>query len=250
MEALGNWRLGGAGEGAAAARLRSLGVDGRLAEQARLLLPPAPAAALQVVEAQYGGLLTSTASVLVVCRQWFGSPSAPPAAGGRTVDVRLRASGPRWSVTALYPGTPGPPASPVSALARSVLESRRIELPPAGRADVLSGHVHPSVLEALLSLAATHSIGISVVRSGHPRYVFGTTRLSDHPQGRAFDTFRIDGRLVVDLATPAALVTAYMRAAVLAGSYNVGGPAVPLGGGSAFFSDATHHDHVHAGFLS
>jgi hypothetical protein len=85
-----------------------------------------------------------------------------------------------------------------------------------------------------------------VIRSGHPLYVFGTSRLSDHPRGRAFDTWQIDGHAVVDPATPRALVTGYMRAAAAAGSYNVGGPYRLSG--ATYFSDATHHDHVHAGF--
>ncbi len=59
----------------------------------------------------------------------------------------------------------------------------------------------------MLTLSADYRLGVSVVRSGHPTYVFGTARPSDHPQGRAFDTFRINGRLVVDLATPRGLVT-------------------------------------------
>jgi hypothetical protein len=129
-----------------------------------------------------------------------------------------------------------------------VLDHARIALPPAAAADIRSGRVHDSVLRALLALAPDFRIGVSVVRSGHPTYVFGTTRLSDHPQGRAFDTFRIDGRLVVDPATPRRLVTDYMEAAAAAGSYNVGGPYQLAGSGNQFFSDATHHDHVHAGF--
>ena len=40
-----------------------------------------------------------------------------------------------------------------------------------------------------------------------------------------------------------------MEAAAAAGSYNVGGPYL-LGAPPQFFSDATHHDHVHAGFTS
>jgi hypothetical protein len=38
-----------------------------------------------------------------------------------------------------------------------------------------------------------------------------------------------------------------MQAAAAAGSYNVGGPYL-LGGAPQWFSDDTHHDHVHAGF--
>jgi hypothetical protein len=105
------------------------------------------------------------------------------------------------------------------------------------------------VLNALTVLAKRYRIGVSVVRSGHPKYVFGTTRFSDHPRGRAFDTWRID-HAVVDEATPESLVVEYMKAAAAAGSYNVGGPYLLSSSGSQFFSDATHHDHVHAGFLS
>lgn len=247
-EALGSWAAGDEGRAAAALRLRALGQDEALAGHARALLGPAREAALQVVDAQYGGIVPGSTSVLVVCRQWLGTAGGAVRPGGTTVDVRLEAARPHWRVTELHPAEPGPPSSPVSSLAREVLRADRIELPPAARADVSSGQVHDTVLMALLRLSTSYRIGVSVVRSGHPLHVFGTTRLSDHPQGRAFDTFRIDGRLVVDKATPRGLVTGYMRAVVEAGSYNVGGPDIPPGGGSAFFSDATHHDHVHAGF--
>jgi hypothetical protein len=109
--------------------------------------------------------------------------------------------------------------------------------------------VHSSVLTAMLKLAGSYRIGVSVVRSGHPTYVFGTHRLSDHPRGRAFDTWRINDLMVVDPATPRSLVTGYMEAAAAAGSYNVGGPYL-LGGAPQYFSDQTHHDHVHAGFAT
>jgi hypothetical protein len=40
-----------------------------------------------------------------------------------------------------------------------------------------------------------------------------------------------------------------MQAAAAVGSYNVGGPYFLPGSSNQFFSEATHHDHVHAGFL-
>ncbi len=52
---------------------------------------------------------------------------------------------------------------------------------------------------------------------------------------------------MVDPRTPEALVVEYMQAVAAAGSYNVGGPYL-LGAGPQWFSDDTHHDHVHAGF--
>ena len=204
--------------------------------------------AVEVIDAQYGGILADSASVLVVCRSWRLSHGRL-STGGHTFDVRLSRSGAStWRVTAIHPSRPGPPAARTAA-ARRVLASDRIDLPPAARADVTSGQVHDSVLTAMLGLSRHFRIGVSVVRSGHPIDVFGTDRPSDHPLGRAFDTWRIDGRAVVDPGTPERLVTGYMRAVADQGSYNVGGPYL-LGSPPQWFSDATHHDHVHAGFAT
>jgi hypothetical protein len=239
---------GGAGAAAARARVAALGQDPGLVDSARSLVDAGDAggaAAVEVVDAQYGGILATTSSVLVVCRRWTTSGGAV-ASGGTTVDVRLSAGNPRWRVTAVTPADPGAPGS-VSAAAQQVLrQSDRITLPPAAEADIRSGQVHDSVLRALLALAQTYRIGVSVVRSGHPTYVFGTNRLSDHPRGRAFDTWQIDGHPVVSAGTPRSLVTGYMQKVAALGSYNVGGPYQLSG--AAFFSDNTHHDHVHAGF--
>jgi len=245
IEALGNWDAAHAGLAAAQSRLSALGIDPAFAAQASGLLSGGTAAALQVIDAQYGGLLASTASVLIPTRQWVVDSAGTRTERGWTFDVRLSAASPKWHVTAVNPSNPGGAAA-VDSFATQVLSSSRIDLPPASRADIASGQVHDSVLRAMLTLAKSYTIGVSVVRSGHPQYVFGTSRLSDHPRGRAFDTWRINGVPVVAGSTPRALVTGYMQAAAAAGSYNVGGPY--LLSGSVYFSDQTHHDHVHAGF--
>lgn len=197
--------------------------------------PPA-----EVIDAQYGGILANQASVLVVTHVWGASPAI-----GTTYDVRLVRAGSSWTVTDVLPSNPGAPSGP-SAAAAQVMASPAIVLPPAALADIASGHVHDTVLKAMLTLAKSYRIGVSVVRSGHPTYVFGTARLSDHPFGRAFDTWRIDDHPVVASATPRTLITDYMEAVADTGSYNVGGPYQLSG--STFFSDPTHHDHVHAGY--
>ena len=196
----------------------------------------------EVVFAQYGGILTNQASVLVVTHQWGADPTT-----GRTYDVRLIRNGTTWQVTDVLPSNPGNPGT-TTAAARQVLAEPNITLPPAAHADIATGRVHDSVLETMLTLAQSFRIAVSVVRSGHPTYVFGTSRLSDHPVGRAFDTWRINDHSVVASTTPRTLVTTYMQAAARAGSYNVGGPYLPSG--PEYFSDPTHHDHVHAGFQS
>ncbi|MEV0977730.1 hypothetical protein [Streptomyces sp. NPDC049915] len=248
VEAIGAWGEGQGGTAAARARVAGLGLPAALADQAGPLLPTADQAALQVVDAQYGGILSRSASVLVVCRQWTRRGSTV-SAGGTTVDVRLTRSGSVWTVDALHPAHPGPAVRSPARDFQAVLSDDRIVLPPAAAADLRSGQVHTSVAKAMLALARTYRLEVSVVRSGHPLDVFGTTRPSDHPRGRAFDVWRIDGHPVVDPATPRRLIERFMRDAAAAGSYNVGGPMLLSGGRpDQFFSDATHHDHVHVGF--
>ena len=202
---------------------------------------------VEVIDAQYGGILGDSASVLVPCRVYTIS-GGRVVTGGTTVDVRLSRTRGSWRVTSTHPAQPGPAATRLSAAARQVLASDRIALPPASAADIRSGQVHDSVLTTMLQLAETYRIGVSVIRSGHPLNVFGTNRPSDHPRGRAFDTWQIDGHAVVAPTTSRSLITSYMWATEALGSYNVGGPYQLSG--SAFFSDQTHHDHVHAGFQS
>ncbi|WP_086723002.1 hypothetical protein [Streptomyces carpinensis] len=249
VEAIGAWPTGKGGPAAARAEVAALHLPTALVAQAGPLLPSAEEAVLQVVDAQYGGILADSASVLVVCRQWTRHGDAVRA-GGTTVDVRLVRSGSGWTVTALHPARPGAPSAAPPAGVRKVLAEPGIVLPPAARADVRSGQVHDSVLTAMLRLAGTYRMYVSVVRSGHPLDVFGTSRPSDHPRGRAFDVWQIDGHAVVDPRTPRSLVERFMRDAAAAGSYNVGGPVLLSGGATPnqFFSDATHHDHVHIGF--
>ncbi|MFF4790399.1 hypothetical protein ACFY2M_11645 [Streptomyces sp. NPDC001276] len=251
VAAIGAWPAGGGGASAARSRVAAQGLPTALVAQAGPLLPSADEAVVQVVDAQYGGILADSASVLVVCRQWTRHGGAVRD-GGTTVDVRLARSRTGWTVTALHPARPGAPEASPPAGVRRVLADSRIVLPPAAEADLRSGQVHDSVLNAMLRLAGTYRMYVSVVRSGHPLDVFGTSRPSDHPRGRAFDVWKIDGHAVVDPATPRPLVEHFMRDAAAVGSYNVGGPVLLSGSSTPnqFFSDATHHDHVHIGFRS
>ena len=249
IEALGNWPTGHGGSAAARARVTALGLDPTLVDQAGAVLNSAPDAALQVLEAQYGGILSDSASVLVVCRQWHRGADGQIVAGGTTVDVRLSQDEPRWKVTALHPAQPGPAVSPVPSAAQRVLTSPQLTLPPDVQADLRSGNIHASALDSLLTLTRTYRLELSVMRSGHPIDVFGTDRPSDHPKGRAFDVWRINGQAVVDPSSSRSMIEGFMRAAAAAGSYNVGGPWQLSGGApDQFFSDNTHHDHVHVGF--
>ena len=257
LEAVLAWRPGGHGLAAARAPAAALGYDPRLADQLAGLLTAAPSAAVQVVDAQYGGILSASSSVLVVLRQWLAGPTGSPAAsggsvhpataGGTTVDVRLVAATPSWRVTALHPAAPGAPATRLSSLAASLLAEPRLRLPVAAHADLRSGTISTGVLTSLRGLTDRHVVDVSVVKSGHPLYVFGTSRRSDHPRGHAVDVWAVDGKAVVEPANRA-LVESVMRLGIALGAYQVGGPVDLDGGGSRYFSDHTHHDHIHLGF--
>lgn len=244
VEAVGTW-TGSAGDVASARqRARAHSFDPALADALASLLGSEPEAVVRVRDAQYGGILASSASVLVVVDQWRLRPDGTIAPGGTTVDVRLVAATPRWHVTAAYPAAPGAASSSLSASARRVLADDRIRLPHAAASDVRSGRVHDSVLGMLLAIGRQHVVDVSVIRSGHPLHVFGTSRLSDHPRGRAVDVWALDGRPFV-LPANHALASSLERFAVAHGAYNVGGPRQLSG--PQYFSDNTHQDHVHIG---
>jgi hypothetical protein len=248
IEALAAWPREQQGATAARQRVAALGLDPGLIHQASPLLADAPEATVHVIDAQYGGILPASASVLVVCEQWLRASTGTVTAGGTTVDVRLEQAHPRWQVSALHPAEPGPAISGLPWPGSQVLTNGRIHLPAAAEADVKSGNVHTSVLQALQQLSQEYVLAVSVIRSGHPLEVFGTDRPSDHPRGRAVDVWAINGEAVVEPATSPELVDGFMRRAAAVGSYNVGGPRQLEG--PQFFSDQTHHDHVHLGFLT
>ena len=250
LQLVGTWSAGGAGAGADAARARvqAAGYDPALVEQLQFLSPAAEAAVTNFIDVQYGGILSDSASVLVMAAQWYLAPNGQIVRHGSTFDVRLGSADPHWTVTAVHAAAPGPATTGLSDLAKSVLANERIRLTDSARADVTAGQIHDSVLGALDTLAKQHVLDVSVLRSGHPLLVFGTDRPSDHPYGRAADIWAIDGSAVVDPANRD-LVISFMKEAAATGPWQVGGP-VDLDGpdGQQYFSDNTHHDHVHMGF--
>lgn len=245
LETVGAWAGGGGGVPAARARATRAGFNPALVAALAPLLGVGSSAVLQVRDAQYGGILSTSASVLVVVDQWRLMPDGSVKSGGTTVDVRLVKAAPHWRVVDVFPARPGTPIAQPSSSAQRVLSEARIHLPHAAKSDVLAGGIHDSVLKVLIALSARHIVDVSVMRSGHPLDVFGTSRPSDHPLGRAVDVWALDSKPLV-LPTNHALAANAMRLAVAHGAYNVGGP-VHLGG-PEYFSDQTHQDHIHLGF--
>ena len=199
VETAAAWDDGGGTPASARRRLKQAGYDPTLADDLGPLLAGGQTAAAQVVVAQYGGILTDTASVLVVVDQWTLDESGSVRAGGTTLDIRLQADEPQWTVTEVRPARLGGYAVEPSRLARRLLENDRVVLPFAAVADVRSGAVAPSVLRALTLLSEAYRLDVSILRSGHPLRVFGTDRMSNHTEGLAVDIWAIDGRPIIEM---------------------------------------------------
>ncbi|HEY8338548.1 MAG TPA: hypothetical protein VIK95_01700 [Egibacteraceae bacterium] len=141
--------------------------------------------------------------------------------------------------------------SPVVAVdPATVLRSPRVQLTPQARADLVAGVVDTRVVAVLAAIAQRHSIGVSVFRSGHSRFVAGTRRESNHHGGRAVDIATVDGRPVTAAHPGARAITVWL--AGLQGPLRpseVGSPFAELAGRAAgHFSDAAHRDHLHLGW--
>jgi hypothetical protein len=228
-------------------RLQTSGFDPALASELATVISDDEASVSQVVMAQYGGILAESASVLVVLDQWLLGTEGRVRKRGTTLDIRLAADEPEWTVVAVRPARPGRQSPEMSRAARRVLANDRVVLPVAARRDVRAGAINDSVLQALTLLSARHQLDVSVLRSGHPIRVFGTSRTSNHTEGLAVDVWALDGRPIITSGR-SATVADFMTAARDAGAYQVGGPVDLDPSGASFFSDDTHQDHIHLGF--
>ena len=245
LETVGAWSTSEGTIRDARKRLTAAGFNPAFADALGLLSGNGTNAVLQVRDAQYGGILNTSASVLVVVDQWRRMSDGSIQVGGTTVDVRLIKASPQWRIVEVLPARSGNATAQLSPSAKRVLAESRIRLPFAAKSDVLAGGIHDSVLKMLINLSTLHLVDVSVMRSGHPLNVFGTSRASDHPLGRAVDVWALDAKPLV-VPSNHALASSAMRLAVTHGAYNVGGPN--LLSGQQYFSDRTHRDHIHIGF--
>jgi hypothetical protein len=252
VEATTSWGPGGADQGQVAARLSAQGISGSRAATFAAVTAPfrgaSPEATSGVIAVQYGGLTSTTGSLLVTFEQWTRDAAGGVVRGGAGADVRVTKEQGQWQVTEVFAATPLPPVQPVPALAQQVLANQRIRLPPAAAADIAAGNLRPKPMQALLALARDYDIDVSIVFKPHPDNVFATNRLSDHTRRRAWDIWAVNGQAVIAESTPDVLIDGFLRAAKDAGAYNIGGPRLLSGAG--YFSDRTHRDHCHIAFNS
>jgi hypothetical protein len=133
--------------------------------------------------------------------------------------------------------------------AAALLAHPRIQLTPNARADLQAGVVDPRVVATLAALAQRYQLQVSVLKTGHDRYVAGTRRTSHHYHGRAVDVFQINGQPVSPSNPAARAVTAWL--ATLSGPLRpdeVGSPFPEFADQPGHFHDQAHLDHIHLGY--
>ena len=162
---------------------------------------------------------------------------AAASAGGITVPTTM----PGKNRTAVVAGLP---------TAADILANPRISLTDRARADLVDGGIDRRLLAVLQRLAKSHTIMVTVLRSGHSQFVKGTDRVSNHIVGRGADIGRVDGQ-PVSIANPGA-IDVLTQALAMPDSIRpteIGGPIdIDSGDGVIGFTDSGHDDHVHLGF--
>jgi hypothetical protein len=204
------------------AAARKLCGDG-LARPERIRQDPCPdvlgSAALHVALKRYNNACWYVHEVVTLAGRY--TSSAPPPAPSQDPFVRALVTSPRITTTTSHGCDPA--------------------------ADLASGKLDLRVQSLLAVIADRHTIRLSCLRSGHSRFVKGTTRVSNHTVWRAVDIDMVDGRPVSKASTAAHTLVVWLD--------GLEGPLRPSEIGSPFeigrrpyFSDEGHQGHVHVGY--
>lgn len=202
----------------------------------------------RVVYPQMGGFAGDRASVMVVVRQTVTRHGRSAVTQTRTLDVRLVRHNGAWRFDALASDGGAPVARPgaLSADAAAVVDNPRILLPDTARWDIYRGAISPVLLRLMAQIAERTPYAVTVLETGHPFDVFGTSHMSMHSAGRAVDINLLAGSHVVDqhrAGSPAYHLVTWLLAQPQVGQ--VGAPWDLDGASARSFTNGVHLDHVH-----
>ena len=250
LQTIGTYAVGEGTAEAAATRLGA-SVDPSIVQTALPLLDSSAASSTEIIYPQLGGLTESEASVMVVYRQRLAKSTGDREVT-RTADVRLVRAPEGWFVSAIATlGGEAPPApTTLSVAAERVLGSEAIDLPDSARWDIEAGRIDDRVLELLSRLAEDHTLGVTVLATGHPKNVFRSASVSNHTVGRAVDIWSVDGQPVVSQRSPGSPLQTLVQQLVdsratteLGSPWDLDGP-----GTGVSFTNTVHQDHLHLAF--
>ena len=135
-----------------------------------------------------------------------------------------------------------------AATASDLLDSSSIDLAPAAASDLNNGIVDSRLISLLAWIAQRHSIAISEFKTGHSKYVTGTTKVSNNWYGRAATITWVDGKPVSPGSAAARTLWNELRTAPAAiRPIEIGAPwADPAN--SRYYSGSDAMNLIHVGF--
>jgi hypothetical protein len=157
---------------------------------------------------------------------------------------------PKASSTPAAASTPAPSdlSSALAATPRSLLASDAIAFAPAAADDIAHGVADKRVIALLAWIAQRHHIVVAVVKTGHPRYVSGTHKVSNHWYGRAATISEVDGQPVAAGSASAAALWDQLQVAPKALRPDEIGAPWSVPGNPRWFSGPGEQAEIHVGF--
>ena len=138
---------------------------------------------------------------------------------------------------------------PAVATASSLLQNNSIAFAPAAADDIAGGVADPRLVALLAWMSVRHGIVVSVIKTGHARYVAGTHKESNHWFGRAATIVEVDGRPVTAGSSAAADLWKQLLTAPKAFRPDeVGAPWTAPGRSLRSFSGPDEKTSLHVGF--
>jgi hypothetical protein len=81
----------------------------------------------------------------------------------------------------------------LTAAASDILRNPRITITANARADVEAARVDQRILALLETISRRYTVGVSLFKTGHSKYVKNSDRISNHYYGRAVDVSFVNG---------------------------------------------------------
>ncbi|MEJ7764523.1 MAG: hypothetical protein WKF86_03410 [Acidimicrobiales bacterium] len=143
----------------------------------------------------------------------------------------------------------GMPASAAGAETQALLGNRRVSIYPGGRADLAAGRIDMRVVRLLQAASARHAFTVSSLKTGHDKYVAGTTSISNHFVGRGVDISVVDGQAVRPNSGAGRALRERIMELTRGTPIELGGPwKQPCEAHVRCFTNQAHQNHLHIGF--
>jgi hypothetical protein len=144
--------------------------------------------------------------------------------------------------------TPSSLESALAATPKTLLAMDAIAFSPAAADDVAHRVADRRLVELLAWIAQRHQIVVAVVKTGHPRFVTGTHKVSNHWHGRAATISEVDGQPVAHGSASAAALWDELQAAPKALRPDEIGAPWSLPDNPRVFSGPGEQAEIHVGF--